>query len=266
MNPKEILHSDLLDIIFDNRNKSYGAYALRRDYNHRLKTATAAGVFIFITLSFSINYFNPSAAISDAITWAKEEVDLTPISDEKEIETPKPEHKPVQQQTSTEAFTNHIQIVDNNVITNQVPTVDDLAVADIDVSKKTGVEPTGIPNPITPSPVAAQPEEKKPAEAAIQRQPEFPGGKEAWSRFLTRYLRMPEELAAGEKKTVLIRFLVSEDGSITQFTVVQSGGEAFDNEVIRVLKKMPKWIPAIQNGRNIAVTFSQPVTFQSVEE
>jgi protein TonB len=48
--------------------------------------------------------------------------------------------------------------------------------------------------------------------------------------------------------------------------VLQSGGSVFDNEVIRVLKKMPKWKAAIQNGRAIAVTFTQPVTFVGVEQ
>jgi protein TonB len=47
---------------------------------------------------------------------------------------------------------------------------------------------------------------------------------------------------------------------------VQSGGFAFDNEVIRVLKKMPKWKPAVQNGHTIALSFMQPVTFQAFEE
>ena len=57
-----------------------------------------------------------------------------------------------------------------------------------------------------------------------------------------------------------------EDGSITKFEIIQSGGAAFDNEVIRVLKKMPKWKPAVQNGQNVSVMFTQPVTFVAYEE
>jgi len=84
--------------------------------------------------------------------------------------------------------------------------------------------------------------------------------------FLSRNLRTPSELEAGQKRNVMVRFTVGEDGSVTQFEIVQSGGEAFDREVIRVLKKMPKWKPAIQNGRPVSVLFTQPVTFLAVEE
>jgi protein TonB len=73
-------------------------------------------------------------------------------------------------------------------------------------------------------------------------------------------------LEAGQKRSVLVRFSVSEDGSVTQFEIVQSGGEAFDREVLRVLRKMPRWKPAIQNGRPVSVLFTQPVTFVAMEE
>jgi protein TonB len=73
-------------------------------------------------------------------------------------------------------------------------------------------------------------------------------------------------LEAGQKRSVLVRFAVGEDGTVTQFEILQSGGNAFDNEVLRVLKKMPKWKPAIQNGRAVSVMFTQPVTFMAFEE
>ena len=58
---------------------------------------------------------------------------------------------------------------------------------------------------------------------------------------------------------------MDEEGVVTNFKVVQSGGSDFDNEVIRVLKKMPRWLPAIQAGKPTAVIFTQPVTFQAAE-
>ena len=60
--------------------------------------------------------------------------------------------------------------------------------------------------------------------------------------------------------------MVSTDGSITNFEVLKSGGESFDREVIRVLKKMPKWKPAIQNGHPAATSFTQPVSFMVHEQ
>lgn len=101
---------------------------------------------------------------------------------------------------------------------------------------------------------------------APDRQPQFPGGNQAWLAFLNTHLRPPQDLESGEKRVVNIRFFVDVDGTIANFQVARSGGNVFDNEVIRVLKKMPKWIPAMQGGQPMAVAFTQPVTFVGQEE
>ena len=59
---------------------------------------------------------------------------------------------------------------------------------------------------------------------------------------------------------------MAEDGSVTRFQVEKSAGTAFDEEVIRVLKKMPKWAPALKAGQPVSVSFTQPVTFVGLEE
>jgi protein TonB len=88
----------------------------------------------------------------------------------------------------------------------------------------------------------------------------------AWVKFLSANLITPSDLDAGEKKTVMIRFKVSTDGTVNGFEIIQSAGSIYDNEVIRVLKKMPKWKPAIQNGHTVSTSFTQPVTFMGVEQ
>ena len=95
--------------------------------------------------------------------------------------------------------------------------------------------------------------------------PEFPGGVEGLKRYLLRNLREPEGLQPGEKVVVLIRFVVDKDGSIDEATIVQSGGH-FDQEVLRVIKKMPRWKPGIQNNRFVAVYYTLPVTFVGFED
>jgi protein TonB len=105
-----------------------------------------------------------------------------------------------------------------------------------------------------------------PKEIKPDKQPQFPGGMQAWAAFLNGNLHAPQDLENGEKRTVNIRFHVDVDGVITNFQVIQSGGAAFDNEVIRVLKRMPKWMPALQAGKPVAVSFTQPVTFVRAEE
>lgn len=91
--------------------------------------------------------------------------------------------------------------------------------------------------------------------------PAFPGGAEAWSAFLRRYLYPPASLGEGEVREALVQFLVAADGSVSDFKILQSAGEEFDKELLRVLKRTPKWKPAIENGRQVAATVTQRVVF-----
>ena len=96
---------------------------------------------------------------------------------------------------------------------------------------------------------------------AAPKAPAFPGGYNVLLSFLNRNLKPPPTLKAGEQKTVTVQFLVTADGSIDDMQIVQSGGLYFDNELLRVLKRMPKWKPAIENGKAVPATVTQLVTF-----
>ncbi len=90
--------------------------------------------------------------------------------------------------------------------------------------------------------------------------PEFPGGIEGWRRFLQKNLRGKESDEA-YKITVIVKFVVNEDGSISNLEIAQSGGQEFDKEVLRVMNKSPKWIAGSDGGRIVKVYHSQPVVF-----
>lgn len=268
MTGQQILNADVLDILFEHRNKTYGAYQLRRTYPKRLLFA------LMITFSFMVLLLLlPSKG--------KQNI-LSPIHNDNEIvlrfiETVPPvEVPPVPPQahntnrpiTPTTQF-NQIVIKPDIANDETVPTQEALANTVISNLTADGDLNNGLLPPApqgygqsSPAPVPEPEETIAPSYTAL----EFPGGAEAWMRFLSRHLRAPDALQTGEKKSVLIRFLVSADGSIAQYEVLQSGGSAFDNEVIRVLKKMPKWKPAFQNGKPVTVTFTQPVTFVQQEE
>jgi TonB family protein len=89
----------------------------------------------------------------------------------------------------------------------------------------------------------------------------FPGGEEVWMNFLKRNLNPPSELKANEKKVVRVQFIVNGDGSIKEVEIVQSAGPSFDKEVIRVLKRMPYWKPAVENGRRVNAVITKSITF-----
>ncbi|MEI2737177.1 MAG: TonB family protein, partial [Chitinophagaceae bacterium] len=126
------------------------------------------------------------------------------------------------------------------------------------LDKKPADEPgTGIVTTSGPS---------QPDFVAEEMDPRFPGGQEALKQFLARNLGSPGDLEQGEKKVVQVKFKVEKDGSVTSFEIISSGGSDFDREVVRVCKKMPRWIPAVQNGINVPVSYVLPVTFIGTEE
>jgi TonB family protein len=104
------------------------------------------------------------------------------------------------------------------------------------------------------------------AAAVKDKAAEFPGGLEAFKLFLNKNLQAPSELKVGQQKTVIVQFLIDADGTAKQWQIAQSGGNNFDKEAIRVLKRMPKWVPAWQNGHPMAISVTQPITFVGVSE
>ena len=265
MTSNEILKADVLDILFDNRNKQYGAYTLRKNYNSRLGIATGMSLSLAALLFFILPGTTSSKSYSDT---DKETVVIKSIEIPPEVKkiTPPPVKKIQEQVFREKRFTQLVIVNKENV--DPPPEIKELETNLISDRNREGDVPTGIVptinETITPKPA----EKAEPNKEAVlpSREPEFPGGQAAWMNFLQRNLSAPSELEPGQKKTVSIRFFVSIDGVVTDFEVVHSGGRNFDNEVIRVLKKMPKWKPAIQNGQAVARAFTQPVTFVGIEE
>lgn len=96
--------------------------------------------------------------------------------------------------------------------------------------------------------------------------PQFPGGHIALVEYLSKNIKFPK---SKEKEDVRVRvvttFTVDKDGSITDAKIVRSQGEAFDNEALRVINGMPKWIPGTQNGKAVRVKYTLPITFSTTD-
>jgi Ca-activated chloride channel homolog len=96
----------------------------------------------------------------------------------------------------------------------------------------------------------------------VEKMPEFPGGEKALLKFLEDNIQYPQ-LAIENKiqGTVYIRFVVKEDGSVTDIHVLRGIGGGCDEEAIKVIRLMPKWIPGKQNGKPASVYFTLPIKF-----
>jgi protein TonB len=271
MTNKEILQADMLDILFEKRNKAYGAYVLRRYYDQRLLTALAAGlaVAVLFVVLVSLKGKESSVVIPDK----KEGIVIREyVMPQKKVEEPVQPKKTLKPKaavkTAQKKFTSTIEIKKDELVKSPVTAVSDLAdklPGDEDVE---GKPDEGI---VTPVPLpgegnntgnsADQPSDFIP----LERGPEFPGGVDALRQFLARNLKTPDELDAGDKIMVMVRFKVDEGGFVSSIEIAESGGREFDQEVMRVVKKMPRWQPAFQNGIHVPVSYMIPVTFMGVE-
>jgi protein TonB len=263
MTNKEILQADLLDIIFENRNKAYGAYALRKTYHYRLQWALGISLsLIFLLLMIRFGKENPGGEDDRK----KSEIILSTI----EIPKPKTETPQFRKPPEGAQIRNtRIEIVtDDRVKKPEVPTPNELQSALTSTVNRTGIPPDslkGLSATTNNNEGSSKQSSPQTEIRSTSSEAQFPGGKEAFAKFLTKYLITPDDLEAGEKKIVLVRFMVDIDGTISKIEITQSDADEYGKEVVRVLNKMPKWIPAMQNGIRTATWFTQPVTFIGVE-
>lgn len=272
MNKELILTSDVLDIIFDNRNKAYGAYPLRKFYNNRL--LKAMGFMLIIVIALSAFSFLPKKKTIRPKEYIIKDHILPPLPDK--LQEKKPIKKnvvpPSQHKISAVKMLNRIMIVPEKDSSDKLIDIDDSMV----ISNQTIVIrnphapvvalPVVTGNVVVPPAIPAVPvvDVTKPIDNPEVR-PEYPGGMSALKNFLEKNLTNPEDLPNGEPVEVKIKFVVGYDGKLQSFQVIRDGGNAFNTEVIRVLKKMPEWIPGKTNGKNVAVFYTIPVKFVVVE-
>jgi protein TonB len=267
MTNKEILQADLLDILFEHRNKLYGAYALRKTYSHRLGIALGVAlstVLLFILMSF-INKKDNRKYDRNKEEGVKVSTLILPEDKPKEPDQPKEKPKPPVATVDYQRF----KIVENDKADKEIVTMTDIVDADISNKTSPGEKPDGLANIKTESSGngdAVKEPEKSDDSPLPSRDPSFPGGPAAWLTFLQRYLQAPADVEPGERIEVHVRFWIDVDGSVSRAEIIKSGGSAFDKEVLRVMKKMPKWEPALQAGRPIAVAYQQPVIFIGEEQ
>ncbi len=277
MNSNMILKSDVLDIIFEKRNKVYGAYALRKFYPDRLKLSLVL-MFIAVVVFSGFTLIPDKKSSTKRLVYMPpepvyREIDVTPKEPEKKKQEPKPETKPVEKATpaNEKAFNKNIVVVPKGVKTDSIPT---LLPTDVIGTKTVVSSDPGIPQvePVkdetfggtAKTPVAIDKTTPMDGEA-VDVMPAYPGGMEALRRFLQKHLEAPDELENGQQVSVRVKFVVDYTGKLKSFVTVLDGGEAYNNEVVRVLKRMPDWIPGKTRGENVSVYYVIPVKFESPE-
>ena len=263
---------DFLDILFDERNKDYGAYELRRKYDQRVRNAIIGTASFALVIVGGYALSNRLMA-SDNTHRVLPPVVLMPTPIDPLIEhpvTPPPPPLPpaAPQQVHTERFV--VPVVARDVNEEDVPPrMDQLEHAAIGVTTTAGVDDdiapaslntgTGVVETIAPKPET----DRNEVRTFVEISPEFPGGMEALSRYLSKSIRYPNIAAENDiSGRVYVQFVVNYEGAIKDVKVVGNHlGGGLEEEAMRVVKAMPKWKPGRQNGQNVSVLYNLPIVF-----
>jgi periplasmic protein TonB len=271
---KNVSYQDTLEIIFAERNKAYGAYYLRRNYNQYLKKAFTGGLLIIgfmVALPYIVKAVNEILPDDDRYNEdiVFTEVLLTPPPPPPPPTPPVPTPSPPVR--STQRFVPPVVDEDKNVEDDMDKlSVDDLTTNTDDIGTNTQkVEQEGQPNidePFDPGPVVetsvVEPETVVEM-FDVNKPPTFPGGEQELLKFLAENIKYPAlAREANIQGNVAISFVIGKDGAINDVQLLRDIGGGCGKEAIRVVKTMPNWSPGEANGHKVKVRFTLPVRFR----
>ena len=272
----DLYNKEWLDMLFEGRNKSYGAYELRAESPKVLTTSFFIGATVFALAIASPLIFkggdNKDNVKEEAILVQMADLDLIEIPEIPEIEEelpppppPPPADEPAKSVNDQVKFTEP-EIVKAEKVKEEIATVEDLKTADpgqktqegdkekgeIKVNERTGEADKGNGS--------GGDGDGNQIYYAVEKQAGPAGGMQSFYKsFATKY-NAPDVDEGVRQIKVMLQFVVEKDGSFTDIKVVRDPGYGAGKEAMRVLKSMPKWTPAEQNGRKVRSQFTLPIT------
>lgn len=271
-NPENL---SLDEIVFQNRNKEYGAYDLRTEYPKLLTKSFIIGTIFFLVAVISPFVYLKIQQMNAA---DKTEVDANlieilpeqPVLEQPKEEEPPPPPPPKEEPEKIEVIQNVVPEPkrEPKVETPPPPITKQLETTTGLVNQEGVKKPDFTPPPPPPGPgKVTTAEVKAPVNtnevyAEVDQSAEYAGGINAFRKYVGENIDSSNMEGEGQL-TVKLRFIVERDGSVSDVKVVQkSGNSDFDSEAVSVVKRQKKWKPAKLNGENVRSYFSIPITMQ----
>lgn len=274
MNASQILQSDLLDIVFEGKNKMYGAYELRRNYNRRIKKSLLL-MGALILLIMLLRSFRSKPVEAPNGQWVG--VAETKFTNYKEKEQPERNIKlPVLRSQASVAKVkyNNIRIVKDAEATVPPPDIKQLEGAKIAIETVRGVLNDDIispPEAITGTGVIGAPDNKKRDEADevvihVDVQASFPGGVNAWMKYVQKSIEKElPDFTDADYGTCIVKFIVDKTGKVSDVQATTMKGTRLAEIAVNAIRSGPRWVPAQQNGHYVNAYRLQPVTLKRIE-
>lgn len=274
MSKVSIVDQGWIDLVFEGRNKDYGAYQLRRDDSKTTAIALVAGISLMcalVAIPAMINYFKDEAIVSDSPPTLPKTtviVDIEPLA----VEQPKPAvTKPAGGTTSSQptvaytslvatSSTTQTDIPDTNTVLNT--NAGSTTSAGDSNGTLTGTAPTGTPPGTGPGLEPTTGGGGGTIETFVDVAPQFPGGIQEFYDQVVHKFRTPEVDVPRTIK-VYVSFVVEIDGSLTAIKATRDPGLGMGAEAVRVLKSITtKWKPGMKNGKAVRTAYNLPITIK----
>ena len=256
-------------IVFEGRNKSYGAYQLRQLYDRNMARGMMIGIAFFLACILSV-------IVLQKLEWNKHSTEVITTSCPVDLQNFPPPNlekpKPVKS-TPPPQLKTRIQFVEPKVIDDEdelvetpPPTQSDLtntSSGTTTIKSDSGtVDPGLVEGPPDNGIIAAPITEDDPPPlpyVIVEQKPEFPGGMKGLRDYLQNNLKFN---SSGMPDNARVRFIVDKEGFVKDVHVLSSSSIAFEKNVKQVIENMPKWKPGKHNGQPVKVAFILPVKTQ----
>ncbi|MEO6488620.1 MAG: energy transducer TonB [Ferruginibacter sp.] len=272
MEANKILDADILDIIFDGKNKAYGAYQLRKTYNQTLRKALlVTGAFLLLLL---IGTVLANVLSTDDSKDALNVVD-TQMAEIKKDEPPPPPPPPPPPTPPPPPEVNQVKFTPPKIVKDEEvkpeekieEIKEDQVISTKTVESDNKVQIVQAPVEDKGTQVVEVPktdDDENKVFNKVEVEAAFPGGEAAWRRYLQNNLDANTPIENGAPQgtyQVIVKFIVSKDGSISDVQAETKHGYGMEDEAVKIIKKGPRWTPALQNGRNVNAYRRQPISF-----
>lgn len=261
MTKQKVYVAPMDEIVFERRNKTYGAYILRKLYTKNMNRALLLAIIILLAgLAYPLasSYYAKARAGYVEKVASADFMDMDKPKEDAPPPPPPPPPPPAELQQKVKFVAPVVtteEVVEDANIFNQ----DDLAKTS--TNEAVAVEEEVVVE--TKAEVIEVPEEKKEVFTIVEEMPSFPGGETERNAFLAKNIVYPQQATEnGIQGTVYVSFVVNSKGNVTDVKVLRGIGGGCDEEAVRVVKMMPQWHPGKQNGKQVRVLFNMPIYFK----
>ncbi|MDE6556922.1 MAG: energy transducer TonB [Duncaniella sp.] len=276
----DLSSNEWIDIVFEGKNKDFGAYELRRQSAKRHNKAMV--VIIIVLFLIGVIGLLANTVLQQAESKPEDQIEQAMIDysaeDEQEEEDQEEEQQRVEEQ-QPEALPEEIlntvkatelQITRDEEVVEEIKSQDELKETDTAVGTTDFDKGTDDLNVVKEHKNEIIVEEKKPEPVdddkvfdIVEQKPQFPGGEAALLKYVAEHLRYPAMAQEnGIQGRVVVQFVVTKNGSVGEVKVVRSKDPDLDKEAVRVVKSLPKFVPGKMNGHSVNVWYTLPITFK----